>query len=278
MSKNKFDPEELKKNIINATIQHPLTLFPAGAGFLSGLSFALFGGTATAGMAAAGLVVAASAGLYNYFGRKEYFTQKYVQHLQDQMKKEREKIIDDIDDELETMVENNQGEAKDHAEQCMTQLHMSQEKFQAFIEILDRKLNRGELTYNKFLISAEHTYLGLLDNLKKVVEIFAGIKAIDLVYIEKRLKAMQKQTKMVDADHEEKAQLEKRKDLYNKGLDEINELITENEKALTIMGEAMFAISKVKMMKGNEDVPELKDALNNLEEIARNSEIFSVDK
>lgn len=278
MNKNKFDPAELKKNILNATISHPLTLFPAGAGFLSGLSFALFGGAATAGMAAAGLAVAAGAGLYNYFGRKEYFTQRYVQALQDKFKKEREDILDDLEINLSEMAQNNKGEAKEHAEQCLDQLNMSKEKFQAFTDLLNRKLNQGELTYNKFLISAEHTYLGMLDNLNKVVEIFAGVKAIDLAYVEKKLKAMKNQSNMVDADYEEQKQLEKRKALYMEGLSDINKLITENEKALTTMNEAMLAISKVKMMKGQTDVPELKDALENLEEIARNSDVFSVDK
>jgi len=91
--KNKLDPEELKKNILNATIQHPMTLFPTGLAFLGGLGFVLFDATLFSGVAVAGLTVGATSWVYNYFNRKTFFTNKYVKQLQEEARKERESIL-----------------------------------------------------------------------------------------------------------------------------------------------------------------------------------------
>lgn len=278
----KLDPQNIKKSILTATIQHPMTLFPAGLAMLGGLGFALFDGALiTGGVAIAGLTVGAGSWVYNYFSRKSYFTDKYVKQIQAEAKAERAKILVNLSDNLEAVVEkaSNRFE-REQAGQCLNQLTMSQEKFDDFVDLLDSKLNQGELTYTRFIVSAEQTHLAVLDNLQKIVERFKAVKSIDLDYIEKGLKKLAKEEQLGtfdESDAEERRQLEKRKALHTKGMTDINKLITENETALTAINEAMIEISQVKMMKGQAETVAIKDALKNLEDMARQSQEYSVE-
>ena len=76
--------------------------------------------------------------------------------------------------------------------QAISQFQDVQEKIVNFRDVLGKKLSPQEMTFSRYMGSAEQVYLSVLDNLDKMATILESISTIDVSYIEDRLQALKK--------------------------------------------------------------------------------------
>lgn len=134
-------------------------------------------------------------------------------------------------------------------------------------KLLDKKFNTGELTYGSYLGAAEQVYLSVLDNLLKSVSLLQSVETIDPEYINGRYRELQALDQVTEADEREFEALQKRLDIRNNQIQQVNTLLTENEESMTIMDETIAAIADLQTGKGLGE-NDLQTAMDHLKEIA----------
>ncbi len=145
------------------------------------------------------------------------------------------------------------------------QFHDIQKKIENFREVLGKKLNSEEMTFSRYIGSAEQVYLSVLDNLEKISTILESISTIDVSYIDERLQALKKLKSPAEADGEERKTLLERQKLRDDRLQEVNELLTENEQAMTELEKATVSLVSITKSRASVD---METARKQLEELA----------
>ena len=112
--------------------------------------------------------------------------------------------------------------------------------------MLADKLNRKELTFARYLGTAEQVYLSVLDNLLSVASTLKSAATIDSSYIQSRLDLLGSIETPAEADLQETQTLNKRLDLRVKQLERVNTLLTKNEVAMTELDNTTAAISQMR--------------------------------
>lgn len=144
------------------------------------------------------------------------------------------------------------------------QLAALQHKRQSLIAVLERRLEPSELTYSRYLATAQQVYSSALDNLHEVAVASESISTIDEGYVQRRL------TELV-ADHvdeesagRERDTLERRLELRDSQLRRIARLMAQNESALTSLDRTTTALADVPIGKRPEDADAAMAALDEL--------------
>lgn len=75
-------------------------------------------------------------------------------------------------------------------EQPLAQLGLLESKMAAVRKVLTRRLDAGEITFDRYLSAAEQAYLAGLDNLREIDVSATARQAIDPSYVERRLDAL----------------------------------------------------------------------------------------
>lgn len=268
-----FSNSATRKAVLNATLQHPLTLFPTAIGIVGAVGIVLFNAPLLAiGAAVGGLGIGVGAWTVNYLFRNKTFASRYVEKLKAQVEAQRVAVLKKIQTEL--MGARDVQGAKEFAEQGSSQFRMIQDRFENLQAILGEKLNHGEITYMRYLGTAEQVYLSVLDNLQSIATILKSIRTIDTGYIDDRLEALKKMDKLDDADKQEIETLEKRMNLRKSQMDKINELLTHNERAMTEIDQTTTALASVKTAPGRAST-DMESALQELEELAKRSHKYT---
>ncbi|MBF0314729.1 MAG: hypothetical protein HQK50_17010 [Oligoflexia bacterium] len=261
---------DLRKNsakvVLQESLQHPLTLFPTAAGILGGVGSALFGVTAlSASLAIAGITIGLGSLLLNYFYRGDYFISRHLKALQVQADRQMQLLSERLKQSLNQRELTT--EASQFAKQALTQLELLQKKYQGLKTLLERKLNPQELTFGRFLMSADQVHHAILDNLDMIADKLAGLASIDQRYSETRIREIKQQRSMDAADEEELKTLQAREELRVAHMEKINVLLTYNEQALTALDKSSAAITEMKGKSGRSPV-DLTFATQELESIA----------
>ncbi len=71
--------------------------------------------------------------------------------------------------------------------QPVEQLDALLQKRQSLINVLQRRLDAGELTYARYLATSQQVYSSALDNLQEIALASESISSIDETYIDRRL-------------------------------------------------------------------------------------------
>lgn len=119
------------------------------------------------------------------------------------------------------------------ARRSSEQLFRIIDKFDKFKEILDSKLEKTEMTYDRFLTATEEVYFNILDNLEKVKNVYQAVEDIDLGYIEQRIETIKNASSMTKEMQDELSSLRYRKSMSKKQLQGIEKLLSVNEQAIT---------------------------------------------
>ena len=274
-----FSNEAVGKIVNKEIFQHWSLLYPAFIAAAGGLgafliSPFLFGVVAAGGVGAALLSVGV-----NYF-RKDAIADRHIKRLLEEMAAYRERTREELREELAECRTVKGGEG--YAEQGEAQFSQVQVKFEAFTKLLAKKLDPGEMTFNRYLGTAEQLYLAVMDNLRDIVNLLKSVDAIDIDYIAERFKALEKIMAAArkrgeephQADSDEVATLNKSKELYSKNLELVNVLLTKNEEALTQLDEVTAAIAR-EMRTTAEAKVDMETARKQLEELARRARDYS---
>jgi hypothetical protein len=162
--------------------------------------------------------------------------------------------------------------------QANKQFEMVNNKFNSFKEILNKKFDPNELTYGRFYMTAEQTHGAVLDNIEQVVMNFKALKDIDIDYLEERFDDLKKiidENKAEKFDEEEFEAVQGRIDLREKKFFEIDEILSNNEKAMTELNTITFKLSDLKTHEGRAK-QDLEQTLLELKDLAKSASRYEV--
>ncbi|MAT06240.1 MAG: hypothetical protein CL424_14475 [Acidimicrobiaceae bacterium] len=151
-----------------------------------------------------------------------------------------------------------------HDAQPAEQLVALQQKRQSLINVLERRLDAGEITYSRYVATAQQVFNSALHNLREVAVAYESISTIDDAYIERRL------VELADDQHDdesvlrERATLEQRRELRLLQLRKIAQLLAQNESALTALNRTTTALANVPIGQRPEDADAAMAALDEL--------------
>ncbi|SRR6056297_2836 len=144
------------------------------------------------------------------------------------------------------------------------QLAALQQKRQSLINVLERRLDAGELTYSRYLATAQQVYASALDNLHEVAVASESISTIDEQYIQRRLAELRDDDADEAAADRERDTLERRLELRDTQRRKIARLMAQNESALTALNRTTTALADVPIGKRPEDADAAMAALDEL--------------
>lgn len=144
------------------------------------------------------------------------------------------------------------------------QLAALQQKRQSFVNVLERRLDAGELTYSRYLATAQQVYASALDNLHEVAVASESISTIDEQYVRRRLAELADDDADPTAAARERDTLERRLELRDTQRGRIARLMAQNESALTALDRTTTALADVPIGKRPEDADAAMAALEEL--------------
>jgi hypothetical protein len=267
-----FGTESIRQAVRRESLFHPLVLYPAAFGMLSGFAAMLYDlPMLFLGMGGL-LAVGAGTSVINYFFRGRTISGKYLEKLAQRYQKERERLLETLSVDLQHSA--TVAGAEQYGRQARQQFVRIDKKYQRLRELLQKKFKIGELTYGSFLGAAEQVHLSVVDNLLRIVSLIQSAEAIDPEYIAERIKDVQSLKKVTEADEREYEALRKRLELRENQLQQVNILLTENEESMTVMDETIAAIADIRTGKGLAD-SDLQSAMTHLQEIAGRTKLFN---
>lgn len=146
------------------------------------------------------------------------------------------------------------------------QLQAVQEKRDNLAEVLERRLDAGELTYARYLTTAQQVYIAALDNLHEVAVAERSISAIDDAYIARRIKKLDQQNAHGEAAEKERKSLVDRRALRDTQNARITDMLGQNEAAMTALDRTATALADAPIGRTPEDA---EAAMVALEELAQ---------
>jgi hypothetical protein len=144
------------------------------------------------------------------------------------------------------------------------QLAALQQKRQSLVNVLERRLDAGELTYSRYLATSQQVYNAALHNLHEVAVASESISTIDEAYIDRRIAELADDDSDDTAVARERATLEQRRELRSSQRRKIAQLLAQNESALTALDRTTTALADVPIGKRPEDADAAMAALDEL--------------
>lgn len=251
---------DIKRSVLLDTLQRPLALYPVVIAIL-GLFYCLMIEPLAMLWALAGFAftLAIVYWLIAYFIRGQSFALNAVAAFHQDIVSQREAAISKLQQQLAEF-EQAQGAA---------QVQQLKQKFDAFQDVLNLKLNQQELAYARYLTMAEQVFLAAVDNLNDAVSSLKGIAAID----EKRLKQQLKALGKTPLEQEQKAALEERLKLFHDTQQRVVSLFTDNEKAMTQLDKVSSQLARISTKQGHANM-ELEHAMAEMRILAQRAKKY----
>jgi len=256
-----FSRTSVDKAVLKDTITHPASVYPAAGAILGGMGFLLFQSPIALAAASAGVAIGVGGWIFNRYFRHDYFSRKYLDALHEQIRQETRKRLATLQDDLREV----------GSVQGLNQLPRLKAKFDNFVEILDSKLEKEELTYGRYLGVSEQVYLATADNLIEVAARLKSVSAIDPRYITKRLRELARDKSPKARDEEEA--LNERLALLEKTREETLDLLSDNEAAMTTLDKAASALAGIKTHKGAAAM-DMEFVMEELETLANRAHLY----
>lgn len=270
-----FSEKATHKAVLGETVQNPLTLLCFGVGILGSLAFALFEpGLGTAVAALGGMLGGMGTIGFNYLFRRDDYARNYIRDLHDRLEAHREEVLKKLQKDFQQLREM-EGFTK-FAEQGGQQFKKVEKKYDNLKDLLDSKMDQGEITHARYSGTAEQVYLSVLDNLSTVASLLKGVETIDTKYIHSRLKILGELESPRQADLDEIDTLNMRLALRDDQLHQVNQLLTRNEVAMTQIDNTTAAIAQMKTSRGQAST-DLDSAMQELEVLAKRADAYSIE-
>ncbi|CAK8723936.1 hypothetical protein GCAAIG_13870 [Candidatus Electronema halotolerans] len=234
-----FSQGAIQRHIVQQGLTHWLTLYPSALALPLGFAAYLFNTPALYLGLIGGLALGAGSAVVNIFFRSEALSARYLRELTKATNAQKMQMLEHLRSGL-AQGRNIPG-AESYAEQGLEQFERMRLRFDKLRSLLAAKFQQGELSYSRFLGAAEQVYLGSLDNLQRIVSLLESAGGIDADYIERRLANLEQLRS--EADRKERQTLLRRRQLRTKQLEQINELLTANEEAMTALEETVASVA-----------------------------------
>lgn len=262
-----FSPQAVARAVLRETLQKPYVLYPTAVGVLGGLAAVLLGpSTLFLAPAAVGLALGAGSWMVDYALRRDRHAAAYLKRLHEAMAGRVDATIARLRIEL-TQLDYPIG---------LSQMNQLKLKFEAFRELLRRKLDPGEMTYGRYLGMAEQVFLGGLDNLTRISDALQSLGAIDPQHIERRMREIDRDGIESAAQDREKSALAERAALLERQRSLVDRLLAENEAAMTRIDHVMAAIGGLDTSAGHASMT-MESAMDELRVLAERAGAYAVD-
>lgn len=110
-------------------------------------------------------------------------------------------------------------------------------------EVLNQRLDSGEVTFARYMGAAEQVYLSALDNLRDVDVALRSVQSIDSAAIGQQLEQLRKPDRPSAAQQQRIDSLVERKNLVDRQYKRVDDLLTQNESAITALLNAATAMA-----------------------------------
>ncbi len=247
----------VNKAVLSKTAQSPVSIYPMAMGVLGGFSAVLFNfNLLSVGLMAGGFALGMSGFAAKYIFGKEKYANQYMQEIRQQLIEKRRGILNGLEDNLN----------KVNRPDGIKQIRLFNDKYHNLLSILDKKLEPGELTHTRYLTIAEQVFLGGLDNLHNATLALESVSAIDIEHINDNI------TKTADSPITES--LETRKQLFQTQTQRANQLLSQNEIALTQLDHVTTKLANIKTEQGHATM-DIEDAMAELETLIKRADSYS---
>jgi hypothetical protein len=142
------------------------------------------------------------------------------------------------------------------------QLKAIQEKRDSLVGVLNSRLEAGEMTYARYLSSAQHVYLATIENLHEVAVAEQSVSAIDDEYIDERLEELADQEG--ETATAERTSLEDRRSLRKTQEKKVAGLLAQNETAMTVLDRTATALADANIGRKPQDAEAAMKALQEM--------------
>ncbi len=256
-----FSPAAIRRQVVREAIQKPYVLYPIATAILGGVAALLLGPSALfLGAVIGGSLIGASAWLIDTTLRKETHVARHLSRLRQVLAERVTDSIHNLERDLKAV----------GSQEGLDQLIRLQAKYTTFEELLRGKLNRNELTYDRYLGMTEQVYLAGLDNLNSIASIKKSISAMDLGHIRRRGRELASLTSPSSAEKKELAALKERHQLRKSQEEKVSTLLSQNEEAMTTMDRLMAALAEMNPGLSRATMG-MDDAMQELERLAERS-------
>ena len=239
---SEYLPEAIQQAVVTQGLKHPLTVYPLALGAAAGIVGYLFTMPAFYLVALCGLLGGPAWAITKIFLMNEKAGNQYLRSLNRRQKEYEKSLRRQIDRDLKEC-ERLKG-LRNYARQGSEQFNRIKTKLDNVTELLRMKLNRREMTFNRFLGAAEQVNLSVLNNLRDLVSRLKSAGTIDENYIQVRLLDIDAKPNPSQADLEQQETLHSRLKLRREQIVQAETLLTQNEKALTEMEKISAAIAQ----------------------------------
>ncbi|MFV2063440.1 MAG: hypothetical protein ACC726_07985 [Chloroflexota bacterium] len=142
------------------------------------------------------------------------------------------------------------------------QLQAIGEKRDNLVAMLDRRLDAGELTYSRYLSTAQQVYLAVISNLREVSVAMGSISTIDADYIDARLTELKGEAGA--STEAEVSSLQDRRSLATTQESKVAYLLAQNESAMTLLDRTSTALADAPIGLTPQDAEAAMEALEEL--------------
>lgn len=241
--------EQLKRDI---ALQHPLNSYPTMLGAISGAFYFLIEPIMVVGIAGAALATIGIGSLIvNGFIRRDAFALEAMQKINAKLERDRIKDMGILSSKLDS-------------ELTRQQLDRIQDKFSTFRDVLNERFQKGTITYNRFLSTAQEIFKLSVKRIEEIHLKEKQIAGIDCRGVEKRLRQLNKEDDSDPTVISEKASLQSRIDIKGKNEQRIKEILASNEQAIT-----KFDIVMDQMSENECSEQELSFLMEELESVSK---------
>ena len=213
----------------------PATIACAATVGASAAGFAWLHGTGPASMAVAGASAIVSIGVWIAMATH---SARFARYRYERERRRTRAASPDLD----TL---RKGLNRPGAEQAKEQLSLLVRKMEALREVLLKRLNEGELTFQRYLISAEQVYLAGLDNLHEIEVSLTAQSAMDIGYLARRRDALAASDDPRSA--EERRAIAEREAGYRAMQERVAGLSTQNEVILSALDATAVSLADARI-------------------------------
>ncbi len=220
--RDQMSVDEIRKDLVREALASPYLIYPACGATASMVVAGIVGAGGSSllvamGVAAAGLLTSGITYARAYLQRDKRVLDRMVA-LQHAMAREIQAKQSALRKRLEDL---------DVAAAC-AQMDALRTSFTSLNQLLKQRFNDGEMTYVKYVGTAEQVYLGALDNLRTIAEFSERLQATDKGALALQINAAEKA-----GNTNSHSALNERMDIVERAEAQIARALTENETAIT---------------------------------------------
>jgi hypothetical protein len=257
-----FSPRAVSRAVLNQTLQKPHVLYPTAIGILGGVATLLLGPVFMV-PALVGGAVGVGAWAFEYAFRRDTHARNYMDTMHRSLAARVEETMQVLARELKRL----------DFEPGTAQIDRLREKYQAYGELLRRKLNPDEMTFSRYMGMGEQVFLGGLDNLARISDALHGASTNDAREIRNRIRDLQGDGIESKAQDQEESALQARLQLMETQREKIFAWLAENEAALTALDRVMAGIAE--MNTTSAATMKMEHSMQELEALAKRASSYS---